>query len=715
MATRKICAGAWLALSLLALTSLSTLPAVAQNNAAAYTYTWTSLAGRASVGSADGVGTAAQFSMPYGVAADTNSNVYVADTGNCTIRRITPAGVVSTIAGFAGSSGSADGMNSAARFNNPIGIAVDTNGNVYVADAGKISPPGLCVFISGGNNSIRKISPVGTNWLVSTIAGSTNAGNADGVGNAAQFNNPFGIALDNAGNLYVTDSGNFTVRRIVPVGTNWMVNTIAGQAGHSGFDDGFGTNATFGGEMGPPLNSLTGFLVLDGTGNVYVVDAYNYYIRMIMPAEMSNGPQWDVSTIGPDVPFDFPPRGIASDNANNLYVTETQANTIWKLNTLGGIGIATPNWAGGGRGALLDGTGTNAAFLFPMGVAVSPNGYIYVADTGNNAIRKITSAAVVSTVAGFTQSIGSTDGNGNDARFGGPQGVAVDSSGNIYVADTGNKTIRQITSAGVVSAIAGLAGVSGTNDGAGSYARFVYPTGSAVDGAGNLYVTDATTVRMITPAGVVSTIAGGFNDPLGVAVDSATNLYVGDTGSGTIRKITLVGTNWVVSTIAGSVSSIAIAVDSVSNVYVAAGDCTIRKLTPMGTNWVVNAIAGLANTWGSADGMGSSARFHFVDDWGGVAVDSSGNVYVADSGNDAIREITPVGTNWVVRTIGGLAGVLGSADGAGSAAFFGYPSGIAVDSTGTIYVADYRNNAIRKGVFTAYGVTNAVAYSHSPR
>jgi len=727
MATGKICSGVWLALSLICL-NLLTQPAAAQSNDVA-AYTFTTFAGSSGSGSADGVSSVAQFNLPYGVAADTNGNVYVADTLNHTIRKITPAGVVSTIAGFALTSGSADGTNSTARFNTPEGVTVDSAGNVYVADS--------------WNDTIRRLTPTGTNWAVSTIAGSAgNIGGSDGTNGAARFNEPAGIAVDSATNLYVADTYNDTIRKLTPVGTNWVISTIAGLTANAGSADGTNSNARFNNPMG---------VAVDSAGNVFVADTYNDTIRKLSPL----GTNWVVSTIaglatnsgtangvGKAARFNGP-GGIAVDSTTNLYVADTLNNAIRKLTPAGTNWTAT-TWAGvAGTNSysFVDGTGTNAYFWSPFSITAGPEGHIYVADTLNDAIRQITSAGVVSTLAGGG-SIGSADGAGGAARFHSPMGVAVDGDGNIYVADTRNSTIRQITSAGSVSTMAGLAGVNGTNDGPGSYALFYAPLGVAVESAGNVYVADTfnDTIRQITPAGVVSTIAGragssgkadGTNStarfyfPAAIAVDSATNLYVADTYNDTIRKMTLVGTNWVVRTIAGLATNagsadgvgsgarfsepFGIAVDSATNLYVADTlNDTIRKMTLAGTNWVVSTIAGLSTNAGSADGTGTNAEFS--NPWG-IAVDSATNLYVGDSQNDTIRKMTPVGTNWVVSTIGGLAQNYGSADGAGSAALFEIPEGVAVDSLGNIYVADTYNNTIRKGVFTAYGAANAVSYS----
>jgi hypothetical protein len=339
------------------------------------------------------------------------------------------------------------------------------------------------------------------------------------------------------------------------------------------------------------------------------------------------------------------------------------------------------------------------------------------------------------TIAGTAGTTGSVDAVGTSALFNYPMGIAInDTSTNIYVADYGNSTIRKIiplSGKWVVTTIAGTAGTTGSVDGIG--ALFNYPTGIAISDSGTLYVADYgnSTIRAIVPqAGswVVTTVAGTagttgsgdglgstalFSNPVSVAVDSAGNVYVADYGNNTIRQITTVGENWYVSTIAGCAvcaqgsadgtnssarfkNPVSVAVDSAGNVYVADnGNNTIRKITPSGTNWVVSTIAGQAGKPGSADGTNSNARFYQPT---GLAVDASNNLYVSDTGNDVIRKITPVGMNWVVTTIAGTARKSGSANGTGSSARFNMPEGVTTDSSGNLYVADTYNDTIRRGL-----------------
>lgn len=653
-------------------------------------YYFGTFAGIAGYGSADGTGNAARFRNPGDVAVDSAGNVYVADWLNHTIRKITPAGVVSTLAGSPGSQGNADGVGAAAQLNFPRSVAVDTAGNVYVASA----------------HAIRKITPAA---VVTTLAGSANGiGSADGTGSAARFRHPDGVAVDSAGNLWVADTYNHTIRKITPAG---VVSTVAGLAGSQGSADGAGNVARF---------RLPQSVAVDQEGVVYVADTYNQTIRRINPDGVVEtvaglaGSQGSANGNGSVARFRYP-CGVAVDSAGDVYVADRSNQTVRKITPAGQVTTLAGSALESGSA---DGTGSTARFNEPNRVAVGSDGNAYVADGDNYRIRKITPAALVTTLAG-ANSPGRTDGTVNDARFFQPYGVAVDTAGNLYVADSGNQTLRKIMPSGVVDTLAGLAGNRGSADGSGSDARFKFPNGVAVDSAGTVYVTDGDnhTVRKITSAGAVSTLAGlagnsgssegtgsaaRFFAPRGLALDSAGNLYVADNFNHTIRKITQAGVVTTLAGMAGSAGSAdgtgsnarfnyptGVAVDSGGSVYVVDYlNSTIRKITPDG---FVNTLAGLAGSTGIADGTVSAARFGHPT---GVAVDSAGNVFVVDQDNQAIRKITPAG---VVTTIAGSPGSQNHDNGIGSAARFLNPVGVCVGSTGNVYVADTGNDTIRVG------------------
>ena len=530
-----------------------------------------------------------------------------------------------------------------------------------------------------------------------------------------------------------------------------MLNLLAGSAGGAGNLDGIGNAARLDGPRG---------VVADGAGNVYVADG-NGLIRKITS-------DFSVSTIlgsssgdiaaEPELVFG----GLAIDAAGNLYIADSSASTILKLSSAGVL--STLAGAAGKTGAL-DGTGTGATFNFPAAVAVNAAGTVYVADELNNEIRQISPAGVVTTLAGSPQQ-GSADANGAAAGFWHPSGIAVDAAGTVYVADTQNDTIRQITPQGLVSTLAGRVGDFAWADGAGTAAAFDLPRGMSVDGAGNLYVADNIgLIRMVTPQGVVTTplgtqgqygsadgtgAAASFNSPQDVAVAPGGALYAADTGNNTIR---MASSQYAVTTIAGLASpspgpvpalgaASGIAADAAGNIYLAAGDVVkispqgvitriglqtstfvdavgvavgadgtlyvseesiVQKVSPQG---VISTLAGAPGLFGSADGTSGAARFNMT---AGIAVDSSGTVYVVDSGNDAIRAITPQG---VVSTLAGTAGTCcaNSVDGTGASAHFNSPFSLALDSEGNLYAGEGQG-VIRKitpqGVVTTLPLASA--------
>jgi sugar lactone lactonase YvrE len=485
--------------------------------------TVTTFAGSGSPGSADGQGSAASFYNPGGVAVGAGGNVYVADTYNCTVRRITPAGTVTTVAGIVGMQGSADGPAATATFSAPSSIAVDAAGNVYIADP--------------FNNTIRKLA-VG---VVSTLAGTAGvSGGADGTGAAAQFNHPSGVAVDAAGTIYVADTANHTVRRVTAAG---IVTTLAGTAGASGATDGAGSAARFGSPVG---------VRVDASGTIYVADNGNSAIRRVTASGVvttfAGAPASPGSADQTGAAASFStPYGIAADAAGNIYVADFENSTIRKVTPAGAV--TTLAGSPGVTGSA-DGTGSGARFSRPQGLGVDAHGTVYVADTENFTIRAVTAAGVVTTLAGSPGTSGNSDGVGSAARFLNPTSVVVDPAGIVYVADGG--AIRKIaTPGGSVTTL-----VSG---------KFMVLSSLALDASGNLYASDwqASTISKVTPAGVVTTLAGTalqygwadgtgaaarFASPEGIAVDSAGNVYVADLLNQVIRKITSAG---VVTTIVG--------------------------------------------------------------------------------------------------------------------------------------------------------------------
>jgi sugar lactone lactonase YvrE len=662
----------------------------------------TTFAGLSDSGSADGLGLAVRFYLPTSVAVDGAGNVYVADTENDTIRAISPSGIVSTLAGSSQSQGTNNGASSQALFAKPYGVAVDALGHIFVADtynhtvreifsgggtatlAGVAGSPGFRngpaapnspgaglfnypygitvdanenLYVADAlNNRIREIS----HGYVTTLAGGGAPGSLDGVGTNALFSVPVALAVDSAGNVYVADYGNNLIRRVSPLG---VVTTLAGSPGLSGSENGVNTGATFFHPSG---------IAVDDATNLYVADTGNDLIRKITPDVTAAN--WTVTTLagtaglfgdadgtGTNASF-YLPQGVAVDSLGNVYVGDSLNRTIRKLTT-GGV-VSTLAGPDGSYGSA-DGPGAAARFDEPYGVALDSATNLFVADTYNDTIRRISPAGVVTTLAGLVGAAGASDGTNCGAQFDNPTGVAVDGSGNLYVADYQNSTVRKITPGPgtnwSVSTLAGTAGVNSFSNGPAAGALFNHPYGVAVDGLTNIYVTDYgnQVVRLISSGGAVSTYAGIpgasgyangagtnalFDNPAGVALDSSGNLYVADSGNNVVRKIAPGG---VTSTIAGE-----------------------------------EGVSGSAN---GPLGLFNSPL--------GLAVDASNNVFVADTDNNTIREIASGGG---LSTVAATARFAGSADGVSNAAQFDNPIGLAVDASGNVYVADVFNNAIRK-------------------
>jgi sugar lactone lactonase YvrE len=375
-----------------------------------------------------------------------------------------------------------------------------------------------CVFVSCTKTDVNaipgKYDPNGKapgSTGSGTTTGGTGTTNSDST-STSLFSSPDDVAVDAAGNLYVADYGNNLIRKITTAG---VVTTLAGN-GTIGANNGPGATASFSGPSG---------VAVDNAGNVYVADAGNNLIRKIAPD------------------------GTVSTLAGTVAAVDT-SNTVT----------------------------SEPLFSSPSGVAVDASGNVYVADAGNNEIRVVSPAGVVNTLAGNLNA-GGSDGTGGNATFNNPTGVAVDGSGNVYVADLLNNLIRKITPGGVVTTIAG-SGSTGSNDGVGALASFYFPNSLAVDASGNLYVTDALNnlIRKVATDGTVSTIAGNgtagflngtgtatsFNDPAGVTVDGTGNLFVADANNNLIRKITPAGQ---VTTVAGTIPAVSVIRNTVHNLY----------------------------------------------------------------------------------------------------------------------------------------------------
>ena len=677
-------------------------------------------------GNGDGVARFARFKNPHGLAMDAAGNKYVADTANHSIRKVAADGTVTTVAGNPGVPGSADGQGRDARFNAPASLALDANGNIYVADY--------------GNATIRKVTVDGT---VSTLAGVPRTqGHTDGTNGPVLFREPIGIAVSPDGTqVFVSDRIAQTIRAFNPGQAPLVTMTIAGQDSVNGFMDGPGATALF---------RQPGGLALAGNGSLYVTDSTSRVIRKLTPQvdgtyvvstiagrDMVRNPGGVTDGDGRTVATFTNPAQIAVDSVNNLYVTDLAHKSVRKL-TLTPTGYLVSTLAGhtSAMGTEDGHPLTQARFTQPAGLAVDASGTVFLADGEagpngpyGNTIRAIPAAADTYTVAGTLPSAGAVNGAGTVARFREPKGSVVDATGVTYVCDTQNHAIRRISPDGTVTLLAGN-GTLGTVDGTGTGARFNQPYAIAIDSAGVLFVADTmnNAIRRVAQDGAVTTVAGDvtqpggfanglgtaarFNHPTGIAVDGAGNLYVADIDNHVIRKIDPTGQ---VTTMAGDPlradsldgpagegtlsGPLGIALDGAGSLIVSDFvSHTIRKV-----NLATGALSTLAGDAGApgfptapgyVDANGSLARFNKP---ASLAVDSGGNAYVADFYNEALRMIAPDGTVTTVLGFAGYPKLRGVAPGPLPTAFAD-PQGVSVDpATGNLLVST--RDAVMKVAF----------------
>ncbi|HEY9173910.1 MAG TPA: NHL repeat-containing protein [Verrucomicrobiae bacterium] len=659
-------------------------------------YAFTNLAGLpGGPGSADGSLAVARFRGPYDLTADSQGNIYVADRLNSLIRKISPAGLVTTVAGVAGQSGTNDGPAALARFSEPSGVVADAEGNLYVAD--------------NYNHTIRRISVAGT---VTTLAGAPEVqDDTDGHGSQARFSYPSSLAFGPDGHLYVTDSYNHRIRRVTLQG---MVTTFAGSS--RGSADGPALEAQFRSPDG---------LAFDAVGNLVVADTGNHTLRRISLAGQvttlagSAGLTGAADGTGENARFNGPTR-LALDGTD-LYVTDAFNHSLRRVTSAGEVSTVAGQ---PGVSGYVDGPAAAALFDGPNGILHMANGEVLVSEWSGHFIRKLSTNGQVSTFAGLPAGAGFANGTGTEARFQDPSGVWVSNTGGVTVVDR-THTLRHITASGVTTTLAGAAWLGGTNDGVGPAARFRVPVALAGSPDGTLFVADQNNhvIRKVAPDLTVATLAGGhgvagavdatglaarFRSPMGVLFAPDGLLYVADTGNHTLRKI---GADGQVTTLAGLSGSQGskdgfasaarfrgprgLAWDREGFLYVAdTENHTIRRVA---TNGNVTTWAGKAGEPGATDGFVSAARFNRPT---GIAVDTAGNVFIADRNNHLIRMID---TNWMVTTIGGSAGREGGVDGVGSAALFSNPEGIAVDAQGSLYIADTGNHRVVHGTLPLAG------------
>jgi sugar lactone lactonase YvrE len=560
--------------------------------------------------------------------------------------------------------------------------------------------------------------------LISTLAGGAMPPTA-APGTSVSIPVSYGVAVDPSGNTYFSSP---SLNAVFKANAAGLVTRVAGTGlpGYSG-DSGPALSAQ--------LNNPQGVAV-DASGNLYIADSSNYRIRKVsasgtITTVAGNGTYGYSGDGGPATIAEIGyPYGLAVDSSGNLYISDISNEVVRKVATSGTIttvaGNGTYGYAGDG------GPATSAELYGPYGVAVGPSGNLYIADSYNYRIRMVSAGGVVTTVAGNGDyGFGGDGGPATSALLSEPSGVAVDAAGNLYLADTYNQRIRKVSAAGIITTVAGNGSTGYLGDGgAATSAQLNNPLGVAVDAGGNLHISDSGNVRIrsASAAGTISTLVGGaigdgglgvfgsLNRPYGVARDNAGNTYVADTDNNRVRKV---AANGIITTVAGTGEPgfsgdggaaasaqldypAGVAVDASGNLYIAdSSNYRIRKVSASGT---ITTEAGNGYCCGHTGdgGPATSAEIGFPY---GLAVDSSGNLYISDIYNDVVRKVPTSGT---VTTVAGN-GTYGYAGDGGPAtsAEFNSPYGVAVDASGNLYIADSYNYRIR--MVSAGGIVTTVA------
>lgn len=625
--------------------------------------------------------TAARLGGPTGLATDGGGNIYIVNSGENRLRCVSPDGTISTLAGTGTRGRAGDcGPGTAAQLNLPVGVATDTEGRAYVADA--------------FNHRVRRI---GGDGRIETIAGTGKPGSCGDGGPArkALLRRPFGVAVDTAGSVYITDTGNHRIRKVDPSG---LISTVAGTG-----------DAGYGGDGGPAWEAAFDWpygVAVDGSGNVYASDSRNHRIRKIDPSGTvstvaGNGEPGYGGDGGPAVEAMLSsPALIATDAAGNVYVADEYNNRVRKIDS---EGIASTVAGSGRRDHGGDRGPADQAFLDgPVGIAVGQDGDIYVADRGNGRVRKIGSDGIITTFAGGGDVFSTGDGGlAEEAHFEHPRGIAVDASGSVYVADRTTNRIRKFTPRGRITTYAGTGEAAyGGDGGPADEALLRRPEGLAADASGNVYVADSGNhrVRRIDTSGVITTIAGtgharsiwegGPPDTTlirGIVADSLDRICMATPDS--VWRLDHSGT---VSLVAGTArdgfdekalfdGASRVAADDLGNLYVAE-ECRVRRIDAGG------AITAFAGTGERSDGCQRPAPVPAPRDyptW--VGTDAAGNVYYLDVQNWRIRKIDPSGE---IATVIALGELLDSDDLLDLKGEWGpLRKCVAVDATGNLFIA----------------------------
>lgn len=580
---------------------------------------------------------------PTNVLVDPSGNLYIAQSESARVRKVDTSGIIDTFAGN-GLNGTAGdgGPSDQASLYGPQGIARDSAGNIYIGEGG----------------AVRRVDVTGT---ISTFAGGCSCNDLDGyLATETNFGSISSLAFDGSGNLYVAEPFQHRVRRI---STSGIVTTVAGNGSPGYLEDGVLATST-------SLNGPQG-IALDSAGNLYIADTDNNRIRKVAGGV--------ISTVAGDGTYGFAvdgvpatgtplarPQDVKLDSSDEIWIADSESNRVLNVD---GTGVITTTAGGGDCCSLGDGgLATDAMLDGPRGIAFGPSGDLYIADNFSRRVRKVDLSGIITTVAGNGTSFHGDGGPATEAMLSRPRGLVVDGSGNLFIADAHNHRVRKVDGAGTISTVAGDGNCCFSGDGVPATSTSLNsPGGVDLDSAGNLLIADSfnNRVRKVDGTGTITTVAGdgdccytgdgvaatatSINNPQGIALDASNNIFIADSANHRIRKVDAV--TGVITTIAG------------------------------------NGTEGFSGDGGAAT-IASLSQPH------DVAVDLSGNVYIADAGNRRIRKVTPGG---IISTVAGdgdccFEGRFGEGPtdegGLATVASIGSPNGVEVDPSGNVLIAE---------------------------
>jgi NHL repeat len=608
-------------------------------------------------------------------------------------------------------------------------IARDAGGNSYIADS--------------YSSHIFKVSASGT---LTVLAGNGTFGYSGdgGPATSAALNRPQGVALDASGNVFIADTDNSVIREVVAATS--IIQTVAGSS-----------TPGYGGDGGPAtsagLNAPSGLFV-DGSGNIFIADTDNSVIREVLAASgniqtvAGNGTAGYSGDAGPATSAQLDePSGVFVDASGNIFIADTfnsvvREVTAGNISTVVGAYYAYSTCIYSGDG----GPATSAELCLPGGVFVDGSGDIFVADTNNSVIREVVAGTITTVAGNGTAGYAGDGGAATSAELNYPGGVLVDSSGDIYIADTDNFLIREVTT-GTIQTLVGNNTLAYSGDGSLALnAELNAPGGTFVDASGDIYISDTynSVIReVVASSGDIQTVAGdgiagysgdgglgtsaNLNFPNGAVVDGAGNIFIADTENSVIREVVAATGN--IETVAGTGTAgysgdggaatsaelsgpYAVAVDATGNIFIADTENSAVRVVNPGTQAVTIAgvviqpgtiatVAGNGSpcpepTAGCGDnGAATSAQLNFPT---GISLDASDDIFVADTFNNAVREINA--STGIIQTVAGTMGTRGYSgdNGPPTSAQLDTPKGLFVDSLGNIFVADTENSVIREVV-----------------